>query len=127
MAAAKAKYNISERRACRAIKQHRSTQRYVVRKLPDEDELTARIINLVVQYGRYGTPRITAMLLREGFRVNHKRVERIWRQQGLKVPKKQKKKNRLWLKDGSTIRLRPEYKGHVWSYDIKKDNLQRGG
>lgn len=95
VAEAKAKYNISERRACRAIRQHRSTHRYEVKKLPDEDELTARIINPVAQYGRYGTPRITAMLLREGFRVNHKRVERIWRQQGLKVPKKQKKKRRL--------------------------------
>ena len=79
MAAAKAKYNISERRACRAIRQNRSTQRYVVKKLDDEDELTASIINLAVQYGRYGTPRITAILIKEEFKVNHKRVERIWR------------------------------------------------
>ena len=69
MAAAKAKYGISQRRACRAIRQYRSTQRYEVKKLPDEDELTSRIIDLVVQYGRYGTPRITAMLRREGFKV----------------------------------------------------------
>lgn len=126
MAAAKAKYNISERRACRAIRQNRSTQRYVVKKLPDEDELTARIINLAAQYGRYGTPRITAMLLKEGFKVNHKRVERIWRQQGLKVAKKQKKRRRLWLNDGSAIRLRPEYKNHVWSYDIMEDKTYDG-
>jgi putative transposase len=126
VAAAKAKYGISQRRACRAIKQHRSTQRYKIKKLVDEDELTSRIINLVAQYGRYGTPRITAMLLREGFRVNHKRVERIWRQQGLKVAKKQKKRRRLWLKDGSTIRLRPEYKDHVWSYDIMEDKTYDG-
>jgi transposase InsO family protein len=98
----------------------------VVKKLPDEDELTARIINLAVQYGRYGTPRITAMLLKEGFKVNHKRVERIWRQQGLKVPKKQKKRRRLWLNDGSAIRLRPEYKNHVWSYDIMEDKTYDG-
>ena len=55
------------------------------------------------------------MLKREGFMVNHKRVERIWREQGLKVAKKQKKRRRLWLKDGSAIRLRPEHKDHVWS------------
>ena len=73
MAAAKAKYDISERLACWAIRQYRSTQRYLVKKLDDEDELTARIINLVPQYGRYGTPRIKAMLLREGWDVNHKR------------------------------------------------------
>jgi putative transposase len=126
VASARAKYSISERRACRAIKQYRSTQRYEVRKLVDEDELTARIINLVAQYGRYGTPRITAMLLREGFRVNHKRVERIWHQQGLKVAKKQKKRRRLWLKDESTIRLRPEHKNHVWSYDIMEDKTYDG-
>ena len=60
------------------------------------------------------------------FKVNHKRVERIWRQQGLKVPKKQKKRRRLWLNDGSAIRLRPEYKNHVWSYDIMEDKTYDG-
>jgi transposase InsO family protein len=98
----------------------------VIKKLPDEDDLTTRIINLVAQYGRYGTPRITAMLNREGLKVNHKRVERIWRQQGLKIAKKQKKKRRLWLKDGSTIRLRPEHIDHVWSYDILEDKTYNG-
>ena len=126
MAAAKAKYGISQRRACRAIRQHRSTQRYEVKKLPDEDKLTSLIINLVAQYGRYGTPRITAMLRREGFKVNHKRVERIWRQQELKVAKKQKKRRRLWLNDGSCIRLRPQYRDHVWSYDILEDKTYNG-
>ena len=126
MAAAKVKYDISQRRACRAIGQNISTQRYRVKKLTDEDKLTSRIINLAAQYGRYGTPRITAMLLREGFKVNHKRVERIWREQGLKVVKKQKKRRRLWLKDGSTIRLRPEHKDHVWSYDIMEDKTYNG-
>lgn len=66
------------------------------------------------------------MLKREGFKINHKRVERIWRQQGLKVAKRQKKKRRLWLKDGSTIRLRPEYKNHIWSYDIMEDKIHNG-
>jgi len=103
-----------------------SIQRYKVKKLPDEDELTGRIIDLATQYGRYGTPRVTVMLRREGFMVNHKRVERIWREQGLKVAKRQKKRRRLWLNDGSTIRLRPEYRNHVWSYDIMEDKTCNG-
>ena len=126
MEAATVKYGISQRRACRAIGQNRATQRYQVKKLPDEDNLTRHIIDLVAQYGRYGTPRITAMLNRQGFKVNHKRVERIWRQQGLKVAKKQKKRRRLWLNDGSCIRLKPEYVNHVWSYDILEDKTHNG-
>ena len=58
------------------------------------------------------------MLRQEGWWVNHKRVERIWRREGLKVPKKQPKRARLWLDDGSCIRLRPEHRDHVWSYDF---------
>jgi transposase InsO family protein len=77
-----------------------------------------RIIELATQYGRYGYRRIAAMLRQEGWLVNHKRVERIWRKEGLKVPKKQPKRGRLWLNDGSCIRLRPEHKDHVWSYDF---------
>ena len=61
---------------------------------------------------------ITGMLRNEGWRVNHKRVERIWRREGLKVPQKQPKRRHLWLNDGSCIRLRPERKDHVWSYDF---------
>ena len=84
--------------ACRAIRQNRTTQRYKIKKLPDEDSLTRRIIDLVAQYGRYGTPRITAMLKRDEFKVNHKRVERIWREQGLKVAKRQKKRLKVMVK-----------------------------
>jgi len=83
-----------------------------------EERLVERIIDLASQYGRYGYRRITALLRNEGWQVNHKRVERIWRQEGLKVPKKQPKRGRLWLTDGSCIRLRPEKKDHVWSYDF---------
>jgi putative transposase len=78
----------------------------------------ARSIELATQYGRYGYRRITALLNQEGWLVNHKRVERIWRRAGLKVPEKQPKRGRLWLNDGSCIRLRPEHKDHVWSYDF---------
>jgi transposase InsO family protein len=78
----------------------------------------ADITALATRYGRYGYRRITALLNKQSWQVNHKRVERIWRQEGLKVPKKQSKRGRLWLNDGSCIRLRPEYKDHVWSYDF---------
>ena len=77
-------------------------------------------------YGRYGYRRITALLRAEDIRINHKRVERIWREQGLKVPRKQPKKRRLWLNDGSCVRLRPEYINHVWSYDFVQDKLSNG-
>jgi len=78
----------------------------------------AEITDLATRYGRYGYRRITAMLRREGWLVNHKRVERVWRREGLKVPQKQPKRGRLWLNDGSCIRLRPQFKDHVWSYDF---------
>lgn len=88
--------------------------------------MTADIIALAIQYGRYGYRRITAMLHRAGWVVNVKRVERIWRREGLKVPQKQPKRGRLWLNDGSCIRLRPEYPNHVWSYDFVEDRTHNG-
>jgi len=109
---------VSERRACQAIGQYRTTQRYSPHISTEEDKLTARIIELASKYGRYGYRRITALLRQEGWGVNHKRVERIWRKEGLKVPQKQPKRGRLWLNDGSCVRLRPEHKDHVWSYDF---------
>jgi putative transposase len=78
----------------------------------------ARIIGLATHYGRYGYRSITALLQEEGWKVNHKRVEKIWRREGLKVPQKQPKRGRLWMNDGSCVRRRPEYKDHVWSYDF---------
>jgi transposase InsO family protein len=86
--------------------------------MDEEARLWERIIELATQYGRYGYRRITALLREEEWQVNHKRVERIWRQEGLKGPKKQPKRRRLWLNDGSCIRLRPQFKDHVWSYDF---------
>ena len=85
----------------------------------DEERLTADIVALARQYGRYGYRRITALLRQAGWRVNAKRVERIWRREGLKVPQKQPKKGRLWFNDGSCIRLRPERPNHVWSIRAK--------
>jgi transposase InsO family protein len=92
----------------------------------DEARLRARIVELAEQYGRYGYRRITGLLVNEGWHVNHKRVERIWRQEGLKVPQKQPKRRRLWLNDGSCVRLRPAYPGHVWSYDFVQDRTHNG-
>ena len=109
---------MSERRACRVLGQARAVQRHTPKIREDEEPLTAGIIELAALYGRYGTPRITAMLRTEGWTVNHKRVERIWDEEGLKVPQKQPKRGRLWLNDGSCIRLRPEKKDHVWAYDF---------
>lgn len=110
--------NFSQRRACRVLSQARSTQRYPTSTSSEEERLTARIIELATRYGRYGYRRITALLNSDSCKVNHKRVERIWIREGLKVPKKQPKRGRLWLADGSCIRLRPEHKDHVWSYDF---------
>lgn len=112
------KLQVSERRCCRVLNQARSTQRRRALVRDDETPLTRRILELAGCYGRYGYRRITAMLRREGWQVNHKRVERIWRREGLKVPAKQPKRGRLWLTDGSCIRLRPEHRDHVWSYDF---------
>lgn len=109
---------VSERRACRVLGQSRSTQRHIPLVSEEEVELRKRIIELAMKYGRYGYRRITALLWQEGWKVNHKRVERIWRQEGLRVPQKQPKRKRLWLNNGSCIRLRPERKNHVWSYDM---------
>ncbi|WP_088016590.1 MULTISPECIES: IS3 family transposase [unclassified Shinella] len=117
---------VSERRACRVLGQHRSTQRKIAKTPDDEAALTADITTLALQYGRYGYRRITAMLHQAGWIVNVKRVERIWRREGLKVPHKQPKRGRLWLNDSSCIRLRPEYPNHVWSYDFVEDRTHNG-
>jgi len=109
---------VSERRACRVLNQARSTQRHRPRVRSDEPRLVQRMIELANAYGRYGYRRITALLRHEGWRVNHKRIERLWRQTGLKVPRRQPKRGRLWLNDGSCVRHRPEHRDHVWAYDF---------
>ena len=96
---------VSERRACRTLGQHRSTQRKVPQGRADEERLTDDIIELADQYGRYGYRMITGLLNNAGWHVNHKRVERIWRREGLKVPQKQRKKGRLWLNPSRDIAL----------------------
>jgi transposase InsO family protein len=120
------KLTISERRVCRVINQPRSTQRHIPVVRDDEGRLRESIIQLALKYGRYGYRRITALLQQDGWQVNHKRVERIWREEGLRVPKKQPKRGRLWLNDGSCVRLRPMHRNHVWSYDFVADRTRDG-
>jgi len=84
------------------------------------------MIELAMRYGRYGYRTITGLLRNEGWRVNRKRIERLWRQEGLKVPRRQPRRRRLWLNDGSCMRLRPAYKDHVWSYDFVLDRTADG-
>ncbi len=116
----------SERHACRVLGQSRSTQRRVKKWPGDEAALRTDVIRLASRFGRYGYRQITNLLRIEGWRVNHKRVERIWRQEGLKVPRRQPKRGRLWLNDGSCIRLRPLHKNHVWSYDFVSTRTHDG-
>ena len=117
---------VSERKACAVLGQHRSTQRKAPRGSDDEAALTADIVELAKRYGRYGYRRITALLRDAGWAVNRKRVERIWRREGLRVPQRQPKRGWLWLADGSCIRLRPEQANHVWAYDFVEDRTRDG-
>ena len=97
-------FGVSERRACRVLGQPRSTQRQTPKTREKEGRLGARMLEVVRQHPRYGYRRIWALLRREGWRVNRKRVHRLWRAQGLKVPRKQRKKRRP-----------AEHKDHVWA------------
>ena len=117
---------VSERRACRTLGQHRFTQRKVHLGRPDKQLLTEDILVLAHKYGRYGYHMVAGLLNNSGWHVNHKRVERIWRREGLKVPQKQAKKGRLWLNDGSCVRLRPARPNQVWSYDLMQDRTPDG-
>lgn len=123
---AKVTLEVSERRACRVIRQARSTQRRTPEKRSDEEQLRKEVVMLASKFGRYGYRRVTGLLHNAGWQVNHKRVERIWRQEGLKVPKKQPKRGRLWLNDGSCVRLRAGYPRHVWSYDFVMSRTHDG-
>lgn len=105
---------------------NRTANRYEPVKRADEAEIRERIIYLACNFGRVGYRMVTNMLRNDGILINHKRVERIWREEGLKLPKKQTKKRRFWLKDGSCVRLRADHKNHVWSYDFLEDKTVTG-
>jgi len=116
----------SERRICRALGIQRSSIRYIPEPRSDEGPLRADVVRLAAQYGRYGYRRVTALLWQEGCKISPSRVERIWKQEGLKVPQKQPKRGRLWLNDGSCVRLRATHKNHVWSWDFVMDRTDDG-
>lgn len=117
---------VSERRACRAMGQARSTQRYEARK-PDKDgPLRKRLRVLSRRHPRYGYRRVWALLRREGWPVNRKRIQRLWRDEGLRVPQQQRKRRRLGSSENGCTRLRAERKNHVWSYDFVMDETSDG-
>ena len=87
---------MSQRRACRVLGQQRSTQRYQAKEVSvEEKQILARMHELVRKYPRYGYRMIGAKLRQEGWRINPKRMYRMWRQEGFKVPKKTRKKRRF--------------------------------
>ena len=121
------RFGVSERRACRVLGQQRSTQRQPPKKAGEgEARLVARMLELVRKHPRYGYRRIWALLRREGWRVNRKRVHRLWRQQGLKVPREQRKKRRLGSSANSCVRRPAEHKDHVWAWDFLHDRTSDG-
>jgi putative transposase len=117
---------VSERRACRVLGQHRSTQRQRPKARDGEQRLVTRMLELVRRHPRFGYRRIWVLLCREGWRVNRKRVFRLWRQQGLKVPRKQRKKRRLGSSVNSCVRRPAEHRGHVWAWDFVHDRTADG-
>ncbi len=118
---------MSQRRACRALGQPRRTQRYEPKRRGDEGKLTGRMLELVRVYPRYGYRRIWAMLRSGGWRVNRKRIWRLWKLNGLKVPKKQHKKRRLGSGGNGVVRQRAMHKDHVWAWDFIYDRSEDGG
>ena len=100
----------------------RSTLRYEFRA-KDQDELLLALIRLAKQYGRYGYRKVGQLLRIEGWCVNHKKIERIWREEGLQLPKRHKRRKRLYHHDASVIRLRPHSPNHIWSIEFVYDKL----
>ncbi len=117
---------MSQRRACRTLDQPLSTQRYKLKMKQDEPSLIKRILELVAEFPRFGYRRITRLLRSEGWQVNAKRIYRLWRQEGLKVPRKTKKRTRLGTSEGGIVRRKAERKDHVWSVDFIFDRTTNG-
>ena len=119
-------HGLSERRACRALGVPRSTLRYPGVEPERDKELLLRIKELARKHPRYGYRRVTALLRRDGWAVNLKRVHRLWRAAGLKVPQAQRKRRRVGTSENSCTRHRAERPNHVWSYDFVMDQTSDG-
>jgi len=117
----------SERRICRAIGQARSSQRYTHRVPDDEKFLIEEMHRLAVQGPRLGYRRIAALLGKDGWRVNIKRVHRLWRAEGLQIRGKVCKRRRLGDSDNACHRRKPLHKDHVWGCDFVSDRTEGGG
>lgn len=118
---------VSERRACQALGVSRSTCRYRGRDQTEQvRRLVTRMHELVRRYPRYGYRRIGAKLHQEGWRVNSKKVYRLWRKEGFKVPRKTRKKRRLGHHGNSCVRRRAEHPNHVWTWDFIHDRTTQG-
>jgi putative transposase len=118
---------VSERRACRVLGQTRNTQRYRLCRRSDEAQLLAEMRRIVRKRPRFGSQRTYRKLVADGWRVNHKRVERLWRQEHMQVPRKQHRRRRLpGSSENGCIRRRAEYMNHVWSYDFLVDRTDDG-
>jgi putative transposase len=118
---------VSQRRACQALGQPRSTQRYRAKQDSQEEQrLVARMHELVRKYPRYGYRMITAKLRQEGWQVNFKRIYRLWRREGFKVPQKTRKKRRFGHSGNSCVRRRALHKDHVWTWDFIHDRTATG-
>ncbi len=115
-------YDVSERRACRAMKFPRSTVRYK-RQRPDDEKLRGRLRAIAMQRRRFGSPRLTVMLRREGFKVNHKRVERIYAEEGLQIKKRKKRRETAALRVVIPTPTKPNKR---WSMDFVSDALADG-
>jgi putative transposase len=119
-------FDVAERRACKTLRQPRSTQRYRGRKHGKDAALVAELRRISAEHPRAGYRMATALLRRAGMSVNAKRVQRLWRQEGLRVPRKQRKRQRLGKSDNGTQRLAAERVNHVWSYDFIFDQSEDG-
>jgi putative transposase len=114
-----------ERRVCRVLGQARSTQRYKPVEREDEQRIVRRLHELARQHPRRGYRLMCGMLRLEGFRVNFKRVHRLWRCEGFKVPQKQHKRRRLGHSENGILRRRADRKDHVWCLDFIHDTDER--
>ena len=117
---------VSERWACQVVGQHRSTQRREPKIAVDDGALRARLREIAAERPRWGYRRAHARLLGEGWVVNRKRVQRLWREEGLRVPARRRKRQRLGESTVPADRLRAERPDHVWAIDFQFDQTLAG-